>query len=120
MDISHECIFKNLIVKQGFVKSVLYRTDWKKQICEIDSYWNRLIRDIPFEIILEDFIIDLRIQNLDIIHFDLYGGFVKSLTCWRIDLMSRVANKIYQNISNESGDYVKWNGNTMEILQGQQ
>ena len=112
-----EDTLKSTLVHISFNKSAKYRTNWYRQVKEIDCYWDQMISDIQEEDVLEIFFWACRKKKLDYDPLDFKLKMQKATTEWRIELMTRVANKIYQFFHDEvSGDFVKWNGQSIVFI----
>lgn len=111
MDTQRDEVFKFLIVRFGFFKSKYYEPIWIDQVRNINEYWNMLVHDINREELLQKYMKECK-ETLD-----LDVNIEKTLGEWRIELMTRVANKIAQFAVDEvEGEFVRWNGKQMEFI----
>ena len=116
MDLFEET-FKSTLVHISFNKSAKYRTNWFRQVTEIDRYWDQMIQDIPQQDVMEIFFWALHKKKLAYDHLNFKLQMEKATTEWKIELMTRVANKIYQFFHDElEGDFVKWNGHSIVLI----
>ena len=116
MDLFEETL-KSTLVHISFNKSAKYRANWFRQVKEIDCYWDQMITDIQEEDLMESFFWSCRKKKLESDHLNFKIQMKKVTTEWRIELMTRVANKIYQFFHDEvDGDFVKWNGQSIVFI----
>ena len=106
--------FKTALEHVGFLKSKLFEPTWILQITRIDSYWDELIHSINIEEFCNTFD---AINKQNVYAYNIHTSMYRALTDWRIELMTRVANRIAQFVTDEvSGDFVKWDGAEMKLL----
>jgi hypothetical protein len=110
-------VFKDLIVHYAFFKSGSFEQTWIDQVKCINEYWDDLIKDIDIEEFLKDYLRVCSKKNLTRRPIDILLNMHNTLSIWRIELMTRVANMITQFFVDETkGKFVKWNGSEMEFL----
>ena len=108
---------KATLVHISFNRSAKYRTNWYRQVKEIDCYWDQMVSDIQEQDVIEIFLWACRKKKLDFDHLNFKLQMQKATTERRIELMTRVANKIYQFFHDEvDGDFVKWNGQSIVLI----
>ena len=108
--------FKKTVENFAFLKSRHYEPTWMRQITEIDSYWDQLIRDINIEEFFESFDSINEFQPA-LYLYNIHSSLHRALTDWRVELMTRVANRIAQFATDEvCGVFVKWDGEKMKFL----
>ena len=116
IDSELEQYMKKTVEHFGFLKSQYHEATWQLQIKNIDRYWDDLIHNIDIEDFMDTF---SRISKFNPKFHDAHipTYLELSLTEWRIELMTRVANRIGQFITDEiTGEYVIWDGADMKFL----
>ena len=116
MDLFEETL-KSTLISVAFLNSRKYRSSWINQVKDIDIYWDHLITNLKLSQIMDLFSMISEKNNVICEPWEIVFHTQKALTDWRIELMTKVANKIAQFSKDEvEGDFVNWNGHEMELV----